>query len=39
MVVCLLDNRGVGDSSAPQRKDAYSTTAMAQDVLAVMVSC
>lgn len=35
--VLLLDNRGVGRSSIPQRRSAYSTTAMAQDALAIMV--
>ena len=37
--VLLLDNRGVGRSSIPCRRSAYSTTVMAQDVLAVMVCC
>jgi hypothetical protein len=37
MVVCILDNRGVGNSSSPVKQQAYSTTLMAQDALAVMV--
>jgi hypothetical protein len=35
--VVLLDNRGIGKSSAPHGKGAYSTAIMAQDALAVMV--
>lgn len=37
MVVCIMDNRGVGNSSSPVNPQAYSTTIMAQDALAVMV--
>ena len=33
----VLDNRGVGRSSAPDKMAAYSTSIMADDVLAVMV--
>lgn len=33
-----LDNRGVGQSDCPQRRSAYSTDRMAEDVSAVMVS-
>jgi pimeloyl-ACP methyl ester carboxylesterase len=36
MLVCILDNRGVGHSSSPLKAEAYSTQHMAQDVLAVM---
>lgn len=35
--VCLLDNRGVGRSDAPQERHRYSTALMAGDVAAVMV--
>lgn len=35
--MCILDNRGVGNSSSPVKQQAYSTTLMAQDALAVMV--
>ena len=35
--VMVLDNRGVGRSSAPLSKHAYSTRIMATDVLTVMV--
>jgi hypothetical protein len=38
MLVCIIDNRGVGSSSSPASKQAYSTRIMAQDALAVMVS-
>lgn len=38
VVMCLLDNRGVGQSSCPARKTDYSTELMAQDAAAVMVS-
>lgn len=38
MIVCIIDNRGVGLSSSPADMAAYSTKHMAQDVLAVMVS-
>lgn len=37
MVMCLLDNRGVGQSSSPQNTRDYSTALMASDVHAVMV--
>lgn len=37
MVVCIMDNRGVGNSSSPVNQQAYSTKSMAQDALAVMV--
>jgi hypothetical protein len=37
MVVCILDNRGVGNSSSPVSQNAYSTQLMAQDALAIMV--
>ena len=33
----VLDNRGVGRSSARLRRRAYSTTLMAQDILALLV--
>lgn len=36
--VCIIDNRGVGNSSSPAKKREYSTASMAQDVLQVMVS-
>lgn len=36
--VLVLDNRGVGRSSMPRNKSAYSTTSMAMDVLCIMVS-
>eukprot|EP00892_Ulva_mutabilis_P010834 jgi/Ulvmu1/8122/UM040_0017.1 len=36
MVMCLLDNRGVGESSCPARKADYSTAAMAADAAAVL---
>ncbi|KAK9905015.1 hypothetical protein WJX75_007824 [Coccomyxa subellipsoidea] len=32
----LLDNRGVGRSSIPERRTAYSTTIMAMDVLCIL---
>ena len=35
--IMVLDNRGVGRSSAPEKLRAYSTDIMAADVLAVMV--
>ena len=35
--IMVLDNRGVGRSSAPAKLRAYSTSIMADDVLAVMV--
>eukprot|EP00879_Flechtneria_rotunda_P030356 GHRR01032981.1.p1 GENE.GHRR01032981.1~~GHRR01032981.1.p1 ORF type:complete len:410 (+),score=138.23 GHRR01032981.1:137-1366(+) len=36
MLVCVLDNRGVGNSSSPTDTAAYSSRLMAEDVLAVM---
>ncbi|WIA35317.1 hypothetical protein OEZ86_003772 [Tetradesmus obliquus] len=36
MLVCVMDNRGMGRSSCPQDSAAYSTSIMARDVLAVM---
>jgi hypothetical protein len=38
MLVCIMDNRGMGRSSCPRDNAAYSTSIMAQDVVAVMVS-
>lgn len=38
MLVCIMDNRGVGNSSSPVSKQAYSTQLMTRDALAVMVS-
>jgi hypothetical protein len=38
MLVCIMDNRGMGRSSCPRDSAAYSTSIMAQDVVAVMVS-
>lgn len=35
--VMVLDNRGIGRSSSPLVKEAYSTSIMATDVLNVMV--
>jgi hypothetical protein len=35
MVVCVLDNRGVGRSSSPTERRDYSTAAMAADALQV----
>lgn len=37
--VLLLDNRGVGRSSIPHRRSAFTTTTMATDVLHIMVCC
>lgn len=37
MVMCLLDNRGVGKSSCPAQKADYSTVAMAEDAALVLV--
>lgn len=34
--VCVFDNRGVGRSSAPEARSAYSTSLMAADTLALM---
>eukprot|EP00882_Tetradesmus_deserticola_P012138 GHRQ01012861.1.p1 GENE.GHRQ01012861.1~~GHRQ01012861.1.p1 ORF type:complete len:334 (+),score=131.52 GHRQ01012861.1:238-1239(+) len=36
MLVCIMDNRGMGRSSCPRDSAAYSTSIMAQDVVAVM---
>ncbi|KAF6253987.1 hypothetical protein COO60DRAFT_1703552 [Scenedesmus sp. NREL 46B-D3] len=36
MLVCIMDNRGMGHSSSPRDSAAYSTDIMAQDVVAVM---
>ena len=36
--VCMLDNRGVGRSSSPTLRQAYSTSIMADDCIAVLVS-
>lgn len=36
MLVCIMDNRGVGNSSSPVSKQAYSTQLMTRDALAVM---
>lgn len=36
--ICLLDNRGVGRSSSPASRQAYSTSIMADDCIAVLVS-
>lgn len=35
--ICLMDNRGVGRSSSPRARTAYSTTIMAADCIALMV--
>ena len=35
--VLLMDNRGVGRSSIPRRRAAYSTSHMASDVVAILV--
>ena len=35
--VLVLDNRGVGRSSARLRRRAYSTVLMAQDIIAILV--
>ncbi len=35
--VLLVDNRGVGRSSIPARRSAYSSTIMATDVLCILV--
>lgn len=37
VVMCLLDNRGVGWSSSPAEKRDYSSTIMAKDTALVMV--
>ena len=34
---CLLDNRGVGRSGSPKARQAYTTTIMADDCIAVLV--
>ncbi len=36
--VLVYDNRGVGSSSVPHRKSAYTTNLMAADALGLMVS-
>lgn len=36
--VCVFDNRGIGGSSVPKDKSAYSTKLMAQDALGLMAS-
>lgn len=36
MVVCVLDNRGVGRSSSPEQRAHYSTAAMAADARQVL---
>ncbi|CAI9086920.1 OLC1v1020848C4 [Oldenlandia corymbosa var. corymbosa] len=36
MEVCAFDNRGMGRSSVPTKKSAYTTTLMAKDAIAVM---
>jgi hypothetical protein len=38
MLVCIIENRGMGRSSCPRDSVAYSTSIMAHDVVAVMVS-
>jgi hypothetical protein len=38
MLVCVIENRGMGHSSCPRDSAAYSTSIMARDVVAVMVS-
>jgi hypothetical protein len=38
MLVCMIENRGMGRSSCPRDSAAYSTSIMARDVVAVMVS-
>jgi hypothetical protein len=38
MLVCIVENRGMGRSSCPRDSAAYSTSIMAHDVVAVMVS-
>lgn len=35
--ICVFDNRGIGKSSCPANKDAYSTSIMAKDAIAVVV--
>jgi hypothetical protein len=35
--MCVFDNRGIGKSSVPKPKSAYSTDIMAADALGVMV--
>lgn len=34
--VCLLDNRGVGRSSSPKARQAYTTSIMAEDCITVL---
>jgi pimeloyl-ACP methyl ester carboxylesterase len=36
--VLLVDNRGVGRSSVPKSRSAYTTSSMAADVLCIMVT-
>ena len=38
MQVLVMDNRGVGRSSMPRNRRAYTSTSMAFDVLCIMVS-
>ena len=38
MQLLVLDNRGVGRSSMPCNRNAYTSTTMAVDVLCIMVS-
>jgi hypothetical protein len=35
--LCLLDNRGIGQSGVPRDKNLYSTRIMADDVILLMV--
>lgn len=35
--ICVFDNRGIGKSSCPTNKDAYSIEIMAKDAIAVVV--
>ena len=37
MQLLVLDNRGVGRSSMPRNRKAYTSTTMAIDVLCIMV--
>ena len=37
VVCCVLDNRGIGLSSTPRTKTAYTTERMAQDVIETAV--
>lgn len=38
MIVCCLDNRGVGRSSSPAGRQSYRTHFMAEDALHLAVS-